>query len=76
MPSNKEVFGMTKEEYFKYRESGRKNIEKKGTYFTDHDELNKKQIEAREALNDAEEKYNSFKEGKLIDLSAANIEKI
>lgn len=76
MLSNKEVLGMTKEEYFKYRESGRKKIEKKGTYFKDHDDLNKKQIEARKALNDAEEKYNSFKEGKLIDLSAANIEKI
>ena len=76
MLSNKEVLGMTKEDYFKYRESGRKKIEKKGSYFKDHDDLNKKQIEAREALEDAEEKYNSFKNGKLIDLSAANIEKI
>lgn len=76
MLSNKEVLGMTKEDYFKYRESGRKKIEKKGSYFKDHDDLNKKQIEAREALEDAEEKYNNFKNGKLIDLSAANIEKI
>lgn len=76
MISNKEVLGMTKEEYFKYRESGRKKIEKKGSYFKDHDDLNRKQIEAREALNKAEEKYDDFKRGKIIDLSATNIEKI
>lgn len=74
--SNKEIFGMTKEDYYKYRESGRKKIEKKGTYFKDAKDLNSKQIEAREALEEARKKLEDFKSGKLIDLTATNIEKI
>lgn len=74
--TNKEVFGMTKEEYYKYRESGRKKIEKKGTYFKDSDDLKKKQADARNALNNARKKYEEFKEGKIIDLTSTNIEKI
>lgn len=74
--NNKEIFGMTKEEYYKYRESGRKKIEKKGTYFKDYDDLSSKQREAREALEDTQKKYDDFKDGKIIDLTSTNIEKV
>ena len=76
MLTNKEVFGMTKEEYYKYRESGRKKIEKKGTYFKDFKDLNSKQTEAREALKKAEKTLADFKAGKMVDLSASNLEKV
>lgn len=74
--TNKEIFGMTKEDYYRYRESGRKKIEKRGTYVKDSKDLNLKQSEAREALKKAEKAYEDFKSGKIIDLSATNIEKI
>lgn len=74
--TNKEILGMTKEEYYKYRESGRRKIEKKGTYFKDSKDLRRKQIEARDALITARKKYQDFRDGKIIDLTAANIEKI
>ena len=76
MLTNKEVLGMTKEEYFKYRESGRKKIEKKGSFLDDHKDLSKKSSEASEALNIAEKRYEDFKAGKIVDLTATNIEKI
>lgn len=76
MITNKEIFGMTKEDYFKYRESGRKKIEKKGTYFKDSDDLRNKQADAREALSLAKQKLKDFQDGKIIDLTATNLEKI
>lgn len=76
MITNKEIFGMTKEDYFKYRESGRKKIEKKGTYFKDSDDLRNKQTDAREALSLAKQKLKDFQDGKIIDLTATNLEKI
>lgn len=74
--TNKEIFGMSKEEYYKYRESGRKKIEKKGSYFKDSKDLRENQTKAREALDEARKKLEDFKSGKLIDLTATNIEKI
>lgn len=74
--TNKEIHGMTKEDYYRFRESGKKKIEKKGTYFKDYKELNSKQVEAREALAKIEKTYTDFKAGKIIDLSATNIEKM
>ena len=76
MLNNKEIFGMTKEDYYKYRESGRKKIEKKGTYSKDFKDLREKQTEARIALNKAKKTLEDFKAGKMADLSASNIEKI
>ena len=74
--TNKEIYGMTKEEYYKYRESGRKKIEKKATYFKDSKDLNSKQSDAREALDRARKNLQDFENGKIIDLSASNLEKI
>lgn len=74
--NNKEIFGMTKEEYYKYRESGRKKIEKKSTYFKDNKELKEKQEDARNAIYEAKKRYEDFVSGRVIDLSATNIEKI
>lgn len=74
--TNKEIHGMTKEDYYKYRESGKKKIEKSGTYFKDSKELGNKQIEARKALSTAEKVLADYKDGKIIDLSATNLEKI
>lgn len=74
--TNKEVFGMTKEDYYKYRESGRKKIEKMGTYFSDAKDLRTKNYAASDSLNKAREILNNFKTGKIIDLTATNIEKI
>lgn len=74
--TNKEVYGMTKEDYYKYRESGRKKIEKKGTYFTDEKDLRNKNIMARDALAKANKVLNDFKSGKIVDLTATNIEKL
>lgn len=76
MITNKEILGMTKEDYYKYRESGRKKIEKKGSYFKDSNDLKEKQIEARKALTLAKEKLEDFKAGKIVDLTSTNIEKI
>lgn len=76
MLTNKEIFGMTKEDYYKYRESGRKKIEKKGTYSKDFKDLNSKQVEARESLKKAKKTLEDFKAGKMVDLTAANLEKV
>lgn len=73
--TNKEIHGMTKEEYYRFRESGKKKIEKSGTYFKDSKELGNKQVQAREALAKVEKTYADFKAGKIIDLSATSIEK-
>lgn len=74
--TNKEIFGMTKEEYYKYRESGRKKIEKKGTYFKDAKEAREKNSNARETLQLAQKRYEDFKSGKVVDLTSTNIEKV
>lgn len=74
--TNKEIYGMTKEEYYKYRESGRKKIEKKATYFKDSKDLNSKQADAREILSRARKNLQDFRGGKIIDLSASNLEKM
>lgn len=76
METDKTRFGMTKEEYYRYRESGRRKIEKKGTFFKDHDSLNKEQDKAREALKKAREDLQSFKTNGNFDLSASNLEKV
>lgn len=73
---NSEIFGMTKEEYYKYRESGRKKIERKGSYFKNAKELNNNQRDARDSVAKATKIYNDFKDGKIVDLTATNIEKI
>lgn len=74
--TNKEVYGMTKEEYYKYRESGRKKIEAKGTFFKDSKELRDSTNISRESLNRAKKVLQDFKEGKVIDLSSTNMERI
>ena len=74
--TNKEVFGMTKEEYYKYRESGRRKIEKRGTYFKDTDELKNKAIASRLDLEKARKDLKDFKEGKMVDISASHYDKI
>lgn len=74
--TNKEIHGMTKEDYYRFRESGRKKIEKSGTYFKDSKELGNKQVQAREALAKLEKTYEDFKQGKIINISSTNVEKI
>ena len=76
MSTDKQVLGMTKEEYYRYRESGRRKIEKRGSYFKDSEDMRKEQIKAREALEKAREVYSQFREGNNVDLSATNLEKI
>ena len=74
--TNKEIHGMTKEEYYKYRESGRKKIEAKGTFLKDAKDLRLSRNVSKETLQRAKKVYEDFKSGKIIDLSATNIEKI
>ena len=76
MTSDKERFGMTKEEYYRYRESGRRKIEKSKTYFKDSKEMNEKQEAARKALVDARKALDDFKNNNNFNLSAVNIDKI
>ena len=76
MTTDKERFGMTKEEYYKYRESGRRKIEKKGTYFKDHDTMFKEQEKARKALKEAKRALIAFNSNGNFDLSATNLEKV
>lgn len=76
MVSDKERFGMTKEEYYQYRESGRRKIEKSKTYFKDSKEMNDKQEAARKALNDARKSYEDFKSNNNFNLSAVDIDKV
>lgn len=74
--TNADTVGMTKEEYYRYRESGRRKIERKGSYFKDSDELRERQAKAREALSDAKGKLEKFRAGKIINLSDTGLEKI
>lgn len=74
--TNSETLGMTKEEYYRYRESGRRKIERKGTYFKDSEDLRERQAKAREALIDAKDKLQKFEDGKIISLTDAGFEKL
>lgn len=74
--TNSETVGMTKEEYYRYRESGRRKIERKGTYFKDTEDLRDRQAKAREALADAKDKLQKFEDGKIINLTDAGFEKV
>lgn len=76
MTSDKQVLGLTKEEYYKYRESGRRKIERRKDYFKNSEELKKEQDKARIALKDAKKTLEAFKSNGNFDLSAINLEKV
>lgn len=76
MITDKTRVGMTKEEYYKYRESGRRKIEKMKDYFKDSSDSGLEAEKARRALEEARKTYYDFKNGKNVDLSAVNIEKL
>ena len=74
--TDKEVNGMSREEFYKYRESGRRKIERRKDYYENFSNKGKETEETREALRKAREIYNDFKSGKNTDLTATNIEDV
>src|SRR5574344_854303 len=74
--TDKEVNGMTREEYLKYSESARRKIERRATYNNDFESRRQKSIESRDAVRKARQIYDDFASGKNIELSASNIDKV
>lgn len=74
--TDKEVNGLTKDEFYKYRESGRKKIEKRGTFFSDFKGQQKKVDDTREAIKEARNKLQDFESGKNTKIDPENMEKI
>ena len=74
--TDKERHGMTKEEYFRYRESGRRKIEKRKGYNSNWSSQYKDSISSREAYEKAKKTYEDFKDGKNVDISATITDKV
>lgn len=75
--TNKEIYGMTREEYLRYKESGRKKIENRGeTYFSRNRELEKILDKEKEDLSKMENTLLSLKKGEKIDIPKYELEKI
>lgn len=62
--TNKEINGMTYEDYLRYRESGRKKIEGKQKTYSKFQEKDKQLNMARDGYNAALENLKNFKDGK------------
>lgn len=76
MSKDSTKLGMTKEEYYRYRESGRRKIEKMGSFVKDHRNAFFDQSKALQAIKEAQKTYLDFKANKNYDISAANLEKL
>src|SRR5574344_1101477 len=74
--TDREVKGMTREEYLKYRESARRKIERRATYNNDFENRRQKSIESRDAVRKARQIYDDFSSGKNVELSSSNIDKV
>lgn len=73
--TDKEVHGMTKEEYERYRESGAKKIQKMGNQFEDFKVVNKSASNIKAEKDKLQELYNNVKNGKGT-INPSQVEKI
>jgi hypothetical protein len=76
MLTSAEINGMTKDEYMKYRESGRKKIERRGTFVGDFETKRKDLSASKEAIREAKKILDDFKNRRTIDISDRSLEKV
>lgn len=75
--TNQEINGMTKEEYLKYRESGRKKIERRDSVLgKDYEEGKKDLSEVKHYYDKLKTILQDFKEGRLSSINSNDLEKI
>jgi hypothetical protein len=74
--TSKDINGMTKEEFIKYRESGRHKIERRENFVKDFDDKKESVESERKKLKEVNDALEDFKNGIIKDISNTRMNKV